>query len=149
MQIELRDSDIERIQDICCKAAAHGAIATIDAKVEKAIKAAIEDRMKALADEALRPIVEGLVANGWPKTNSYGERNGTVTLQQRVTDVLFPSNNYDSPSQKIMREVLEKELKGELGAVLAKVKLKLAETLEGDILDRLRGYLRDGLQLKK
>jgi hypothetical protein len=149
MQIELRDSDIERIQEVCCETAAHIAIATIDAKIEKSIKAAIEDRMKALADEALRPIVEGLVANGWPRTNSYGERNGTITLQQRVTEVLFPNSNYDSPSQKIMREVLDKELKGELGALLTTVKLKLVEMLEGDILDRLRGYLRDGLQLKK
>lgn len=149
MQIELRQCDIERIQEICCDVAANSAKESVDDAVVKAVKRAIDDRVKSLTDDALRPIVDDLVTNGWPSTNSYGERNGTITMRKRVSDALFPNSSYDAPAQRILREVLERELKGELGELLKQAKLKLAEMLEGEILDKLRGYLRDGMALKK
>lgn len=149
MQIELNDRDIERIKEICCAAAAKIAREEVGDEVRAAIKEAIEERMRLLADEALRPIIEEFVANGWPTTNHYGERNGAISFRQRVADSLFPKNGYDDPAARILRETLDRELKGELGNLLLQAKAKLASMLEGEILDKLRGYLRDGLALKK
>lgn len=108
---------------------------------------AIEERIAALTGEEIAAAVREVLATGWAKTNSYGERTGQVTtVSSRVREWLEPRDSYRNPLPDIFREELTKALKGELGKVLAEATAKLRAMVDETIAAKLRGVLKDAIK---
>jgi phenylpyruvate tautomerase PptA (4-oxalocrotonate tautomerase family) len=121
----------------------------VDKAVKKAISAGIDDAMRRLAEEALRPAIAEVIANGWQKTDSYGQPQGPKqSLAQRITEFLFERDRYSGNGtviDKVFKEELDKALKTEAGKAfqeaLASFKGKVDTEINGRIISAVRSVM--------
>jgi len=125
----------------------------VKAAVEEAIREAVDEGIKTIALEHVRPLVAEIVANGWPTTNNYGEATGkSRSLAEMLRESLFakdPYRSHEGPwAMRLMREELEKALKGPLGEEIKRAQAMVRKALDDEVMGKFRKALKDGLGLK-
>lgn len=124
----------------------------VNEAVRGAIKGALEDAIGELVLEQLRPAVAALIAEGWQKTNDYGDPVGPrVGLKERVNEQLQKCDSYGSREpwvNKYVREAIEAELRGDLGKELTKAKEAIRGTVTGIVQQKLNETLAEALGLR-
>jgi hypothetical protein len=125
----------------------------VDKAIRQAVEKALSERLTALADEQLRPLVAETVAKGWGETNNYGEPKGTPpkSLAEMLRQRLFGKEDRYSNStlaEQIFRAELDKALKEDIGAALQEAKTKLRAMLDDALTGQFRKTLKDAIGLK-
>src|SRR3990167_1377571 len=124
----------------------------IDREVEKAIEAAVADAVgeavTALVDrigqERIGREIERVMAEGWSRTNGYGERTGTATIKDRISELLNAQDRYssngryiDETVKRMVQETLTKTLKADIDAARNKFKAEVDAVLTATIREAL------------
>lgn len=124
----------------------------VDSAIDKAVAAGVDDAMKRLAEEMLRPAIAEVIANGWQKTDSYGQPVGTrQTLAQRITEYLFEHDRYSGRGTKIdvlFKEELDKALRSEAGREFTAALKSFAGKVDTELNNRILAAVRATLGLK-
>lgn len=151
MEVTVQVSEVELIREIA------GDVKReiqdrLDDAVRGAIKGALDEQLLALTIEKLRPLIDEIVAEGWQKTNDYGDPVGPrVGLKERISEQLQKTDSWGSREPwvtKFVREAIEKELHGELGQELKKAKETIRSTVTGLVQQKLNETLAEALGLR-
>jgi hypothetical protein len=124
----------------------------VDAHAREAIRERvdrlIEERLGDVTTERMRGVLEEIIADGWQRTNNYGEAVGPkLGFRERATKELFEPTgcNRARPIDDLFRETLNAALNKELGEVIkqatAQFRALVDETLQGKLRDALKSAL--------
>lgn len=144
IEIEVRDEEVvERV--------VMAVTDRIDAKfsdlLEERITDLLEERLKKLTDERITAQLDKVLSEGWRPTNSYGQPTGgeKLTLSTKVLGYLT-SNSYDNPLDRLLREHLERAMKGEMGKLIEEATAKLRAALDQSVAEKLRKAVTEVLR---
>jgi uncharacterized protein (DUF2267 family) len=122
--------------------------AAVTEAVETVVREAIESKMDALMDEQLRPEVARILAEGWSKTNSYGEPVGQrLTLRDRIATYLN-GDGYRKPLDEIFRSELERQLKTEAGKAFTEALNGLRGRVDSEFGARIQAAIKTAFGMK-
>lgn len=117
--------------------------------VGDAVVKAIEESLKRLTDEQLRPAIAAVIASGWQKTDHYGHPNGPPqSLSQRITEYLFGGGSYDKPIERAFNAELDRQLKTEAGKAFTEALASLRGKVDAELNGRITNALRQALGLR-
>jgi hypothetical protein len=127
-------------------------------QVASAFKAFIDKRVSDTVSELVREIgrdqvdaqVRAILAEGWQKTDDYGQaRGGRVSLRERVQEMFHKADRYESRSmfERVIKEELDKALKGELGKELEAARAKIRSEVDQITRAKLNESLKAALGL--
>jgi histone H3/H4 len=125
--------------------------AAVEKTLTRMIKKAAEERINAICDAEIHKAVGDMFANGWSKTDQYGNPKGTVTVKQVVIDNLTSKgdSHYDkSFVQKSSAELFERLLKQEITPHVEAAKAQLKALLDKTVAESLKKALLEGAGLK-
>ena len=123
----------------------------VEEKVSERIDCAVQAAITGVGEAIIREAITSAIADGWSKTNQYGEPTGqSITLKQRISDMLESRSYCDRERHidKVVKDEVEKVLRGELGAEITEVRKKARAMLDGALNEKLAAALREGLGLK-
>jgi hypothetical protein len=124
----------------------------VDKAVKKAITNGVDEGMQRLMEEQLRPAIAEVIANGWQKTDHYGQPQGPKqSLAQRITEFLFEKDRYNGNGttiDKVFKEELEKALKTEAGKAFADALASFKGKVDTEINGRIMTAVRSAMGLK-
>lgn len=129
----------------------------VQSAIERQVEAAIEHQVADAVREAVTGIVDGIgreriskavdqvLAEGWQKTNDYGERVGaSITLKDRIGEILRAHDRYSGRGSYIDERVkervdnaLNKDLKADIEAARNKFKTEVDAVLTATIREAL------------
>lgn len=121
----------------------------IDAHVQdalgKAVKDAVYDLVSKAGEKRVREEIDRAIAEGWPKTNDYGERVGpALTIKERIGQMLTSRDQYsgrgtwvEESMKRKVEEALNKDLKADIEAARNKFKTEVDAVLTATIRDAL------------
>lgn len=124
----------------------------ITTEVEKAVERAVSDAVGGAVTALVEKIgqarigkeIERVMAEGWPRTNSYGERTGTATIKDRISEILNQQDRYsgngryiDETVKRQVQETLNKTLKADIDAARNKFKAEVDAVLTATIREAL------------
>ena len=123
-------------------------------EVKKLVKATVEREVQAHVDRfsetAIREAVEAVLAEGWQKTDQWGEARGQrMSLKERIGEWLSgKSDSYarETRVEKIVAATVEATLKGELQGQVESAKIlfrkQLDAVLTGKFAEAMKAALR-------
>lgn len=124
----------------------------IDREVEKAIETAVADAVgdavtklvDRIGQERVGKEIERVMVEGWARTNGYGERTGTATIKDRISEILNQQDCYsgngryiDETVKRQVNETLTKTLKADIDAARNKFKAEVDAVLTATIREAL------------
>lgn len=106
-----------------------------------------------LTGDAVLAETGDMIANGWPTTDQYGAKSGTVTVRDLVVRYLTkPANDYGD-RQPRMNAIIDKlfveAVKAEIGPLLEDVKKQLKTLLDKNVGEAIRVALLQGAGLRE
>lgn len=108
----------------------------------EAIDQAIHARLAEITDKMLTERIEKMLIEGWPVTDRYGNETGRATIGTKARSVLFEKDTYrGNLGEQVLKELLERELKNDLGAALKEATAKLRANIDTTIASKLRSSL--------
>lgn len=149
--IEATKWDEQRLAEMVLSRVADESRKHLSSAVHKQIADAIDRTVKDIVESKLASEIEAILAEGWQKTNSYGEPTGDrITFRQRVSNLIEARDNYSSERRidKIVKETVETTLRGEFAKEVAEARAKVRAMLDGALNEKLAAALREGLGLK-
>jgi hypothetical protein len=146
VEFELSDHDLHEQVGYRVKEAVE---ARLEGVLEESVSELVQTRLRELTDEALRKEMDRVLAEGWRKTNSYGEPTGdVVTLKSWILQYLTKSDYGRTPMEKVFSDVMEREMKSETGAIFTEVKVKLRAMVDKEIATKLRAAVSEAIGAK-
>lgn len=125
----------------------------IERRVEDAIQHAVDDAVSVavaglvdeIGRERISKAIEQVLAEGWQKTNDYGENTGAkIGLKERIGKILGERDRYGSNGTYIdelvkrqVQEALNKDLKADIQAARDKFKAEVDAVLTATIREAL------------
>jgi hypothetical protein len=125
----------------------------IDSQVAKAIDSAVEDAVgeavsalvEKIGRERIGKEIERVMAEGWSKTNQYGESTGVkLSIRDRIAMILNSRDSYsgrdsyiDETVKRQVHETLNKDLKTDIQAARNKFKAEVDAVLTATIREAL------------
>ena len=123
--------------------------------VLKTVREAVESTVATVTEAAVKDAVAACLAEGWQKTNNYGEPSGPkMDLKARIGELLvkLQDNGYNSNRQNLVealiRSAVEGALKTEFAPAIAEAKVKFKALLDGSISATLAETLKGALGLR-
>lgn len=130
---------------------AHRYVHELDLKVKKRLAAAVDTAVATCVEEEIRPVVRGILEEGWQRTNQWGEvSGGKVGLRERIGELLNKRGPHTSATlvEKLAREILEKALRADFGKELAEAQKKVRALFDQELMGKVQKVLREGLGLR-
>ena len=117
--------------------------------LEQRLDDAVTKRIEELADDVildrLRAELERALAEGWKRTNTYGEPIGEpISLKERVSRMLENKDPYRSSrwADDVMTKMVDEVYRKELAKPIAEAKEKVKKMLEDKALEGFGNLLR-------
>jgi hypothetical protein len=123
----------------------------VEQKAAERIDLAIDHAVKRVGEDIIRDAIKTAIADGWPKTNQYGEPTGpTITLKTRISDMLESRSGYDRERHidKLVKTEVEEALRKEFAKEFEEARKRVRTLLDGALNEKLAQALREGLGLK-
>lgn len=118
--------------------------------IEKRVAKQIEHHLSTVPDR-IEQVVEKLIEEGYPTTNSYGEVTGkAISLEDRVREKLFKGDRYNHSSwvEQTTTKFIEQQIKGELKPLFDEAKKKMKGLMDASLMEKLAKSMREGLGLR-
>jgi hypothetical protein len=116
-------------------------------RVDVRLDQMLEERLRQLTDARLAAALDKALAEGWVKTDGYGRaKNENPTTLKTIVLEYLTKGDYQSPLDRIFREVVDKALTGELFKLLEEAKAKLRLMLDKTIADKLRAVVTEAIR---
>jgi hypothetical protein len=121
--------------------------------LDSTIRARVNELVDEFSKEQIRKAVADAIAEGWQQTNSYGESVGAkVGLKGRIADMLNKQegdyNNRMTRADKLTKEVIEAELRGQFAKEIAAAREKFKTQLDGVIAAKFTETIKSALGLR-
>lgn len=120
----------------------------VDAEIETAVQAAVIGQVEKIGRSAIAKAVADVLAEGWPRTDSYGSVSGKATLKDRISELLNGRDRYNSSEkwlQELVKKTTEEYLKGEFKKDIDAAREKLRSEVDGVTRAKLNEALRTAL----
>jgi hypothetical protein len=143
-----QDSIERRIAELLREQARERLDELLTAEIERAVHVAV----RTLTETLIAKEVQRVLEEGWTKTDEWGEPKKKLTTRERIN--AYFSENVGGYNQKITRlekltaELLDKQMRGDLGEVLKEAKAKFRAAIDGAMKVRLQTVLADALGLQ-
>lgn len=132
---------------------------TIEDRVRQAVMKMVRDAVEAevtkVTEASVKEAVDACLAEGWQKTNNYGEPSGPrMDLKARIGELLvkMQDNGYSSSRTNLVESIIkaqaEAAFKTEFAPVIADAKVKFKALLDGTISATLAETLKSALGLR-
>ena len=121
---------------------------TAEAAVQSAIRAGVDGALSRIVEEKLRPAVEAALAEGWQRTDKWGDlAGGRADLKTRIGELLEMRDDYHRVRRidAIAKETIEEALKKDFGETIDKAKAAFKAQVDGVIQAKLREALSTAL----
>ena len=122
---------------------------SLTAKLEKKLDAAFSE----VTTQILRREVEALVAEGWYRTSSYGERTGEkITIRDRLRDALSRKDgNYgnDKSINTMARQAIDAAIQAEAKGVLAEIKELCSKSVKDALIGNIEAIIKNELSRRR
>ena len=152
ISISLNEGTVRRMVDDALEGIVARATQAVDARIREAVNNRIDTAAKDLVTEAIftriAARVEEVVADGWPRTNNYGERTGQpISLKERVSAMLMDKGYSSSQARidKIVEEAVAKTMQQHLSAPIAEARKKYETLLDQKAMAAFGNLLRKAL----
>lgn len=121
--------------------------------VKTQVAQTVGQMVREIGREHIDAEIRAILAEGWQRTDDYGQaRGGRVSLRDRVQEMFHKTDRYESRSmfEKVIKEELDKALKGELGkeldAARAKIRAEVDQITRAKLNEALKSALGLGAQ---
>jgi hypothetical protein len=135
----------------------------LSGKIADLVHAHVQTALQEVTTAALQAEVDKVIAEGWHKTGSYGERGPHVTFADRINEHLFgKADSYGSKTRldKALEEALERGLHGTpnragfrsggaLQPIIDDAQKRFRELVDNTMTEKLQQTMREALGLKK
>lgn len=141
------DKALDRAMELAVQQAVEMQREKLAEAVEDEIRGAVDAKLGAITEEMVRSEVARVLAEGWRKTNSYGEPFGQLqTLKGLILEkITGRSDSYsNSPTmiEKLAQEQIREALQKEFGKELEAAREKLRALVDGTISEKMRDLLK-------
>lgn len=121
-----------------------------DKAIEDAVTGTFSERLTALTDEAIRPLIDKYIADGFPTFDQWGKITGKKPFVQVLHETLTKTSSYNSETlvHQIFKERLNAALSGEFGKALEDAKKRVRAMLDDEVSGRFTKALKEGFGLK-
>lgn len=121
----------------------------IEAHVKEAVTTRVTTLVDAISRDRIKNEIDRAMAEGWPTTNSYGERTGVVkTLKDRIGEVLNHQDRYSSNARwldehvkRSVDEAINKHFKQDIAAARESFKNQVDGVLSAVIKKAVADHL--------
>jgi len=100
----------------------------------------IDDLVAVVGADRIEAAVEKALAEGWPRTNTYGENVGErIGLKERIAEILFKPTGYDRKTyvDEVCAKTVEAVMRGELGKEIEAARDSLRKALNDAVKEKL------------
>lgn len=119
-----------------------------DKKAKEAISKAIDMRISSRIDEVIgdriEAAVEAAMVEGWPRTDTYGRKTGSISMKDRIGEVLNARSYGRTLSESVGKAVekhMAEEFKDEMEKAKVDLRAKFDKTIQEQLTDVLKGIL--------
>lgn len=116
--------------------------------VEDTVTSAVHDLVAEIARDEIAAAVKSVLAEGWKRTNEYGEARGVASLKDRISELLNGRDRYGDSAkwvEKVVKEETQAALKGELAKEIEAARVKLRAEVDQVTRAKLNEALRSAL----
>jgi len=121
--------------------------------LNRLVKAAAEEEIARLVGEGVAAAVGEMLAKGWTKTDQYGQRDGTVTVQSLVVQYLTVRggsyNDRETRLETWTKALVEEAIKKEMGPLIEQAKKQVRDVLDKNVTGAIRRALLDGAGIRE
>lgn len=112
---------------------------------QRAVEEALAEQLGTLAKERLAAEIDRVFAEGWTKTGQYGEKVGTATLKDRISDLLNHHDRYNS-NRRWLDELVAESVKAHLGGDFKNEIERAQASFRKQVDELLAGKIAEGLR---
>lgn len=143
LEVTISDYDLQLALQGAVQTYVHTQMETrFEESLTEAIDQAIHARLAEITDKMLTERIEKMLTEGWPVTDRYGNETGRATLASKARAVLFEKDQYrGNLGEQVLKELLERELKNDLGVALKEATARLRANIDTTIASKLRSSL--------
>jgi hypothetical protein len=121
--------------------------------LDEAVHARVTELIDTVSKEQIRKAVTDAIAEGWQPTNTYGEPHGAkVGLKGRIADMLTKQvgdyNSRTTTAEKLIKEVIEAELRGAFGKEIASAREKFKSQLDATVAAKFAETIKAALGVR-
>lgn len=127
----------------------------IEQKIEALADKAVREQFDATIKERISKTVDQVLADGWVKTDNYGNANGErLDLKGRINEILTKkeSAGYNRESwtlsEKLVREKVEEVLRGDLNKASQEAQAALRKQLDTAVTTKVAETIKSALGLR-
>jgi hypothetical protein len=147
--IAISGYDAGRVEQRVAELLRDHACETMKEAIDHHVALAVQEAVMQVTEETIRPTVERVLKEGWQPTNEWGHPRGAkVTLEQRVGAIVIGDDRYDSMLNRMTKDIVERELKGDLSKVMAAAAARFRAVVDKTLGEKLSAAMRDAAGLK-
>lgn len=156
LQVFITDYELGQALDQALRVAIEELVGeSLASTVKKAVEVALKQRIEAVADGVIRASIEQTLAEGWSKTNQWGEKIGeratlSSTVRERLEAMAKDGDEYNRRTPSLLNQIVNEKaaeaVKQGLQPLIDEAKKQLQTQLDLSMGKALRLTIADTLK---